>query len=100
MGMGQSRQSDQTDQSEQPNRWTRRAFGRVAAAAGIVSTLPGLAFAAERREKNRKSSAVPARENISGPDSLRAHANAAGLQVGCAVVPDLLDIALGMTEGR
>ena len=103
MGMEQPKllgESGQPDQLGQPGRWTRRAFGRMAVAAGIASALPGLVFATGRREKNRKSSVVPAQANVSGPDSLRAHANAAGLQVGCAVVPDLLDIALGMAEGR
>jgi endo-1,4-beta-xylanase len=40
-----------------------------------------------------------AKINVSGPDSLCAHAAAVGLQVGCAVVPQLLDMGVDSSSG-
>jgi endo-1,4-beta-xylanase len=64
---------------------------------GLGSAMPALGFSPRFREK-KKSSAQPV-VSVSGVNSLRSHAAGVGLQVGCAVVPDLLDIALGMTGG-
>lgn len=73
---------------------TRRSFLRGAAAAaaarGLAGVLPlGLAepFAAAKK----KSKSTPTLEQVNGPRSLRAHAQAHGMLVGCAVNPDLLD---------
>jgi endo-1,4-beta-xylanase len=61
---------------------TRREFTCMAAAMSLNATLRG-----EQRVR-------PALANtqVDGPDSLRAHASAVGLQVGCAVVPQLLEL--------
>jgi len=80
-------------------RLSRRAFVRLAAGAGFGSCVPGMGFAAGFGRDKRKKAATPARVAVSGADSLRAHATAAGFQVGCAVVPELLDVVLGMTNG-
>ena len=63
---------------------TRREFARMAAAASLSVRLP---------VEDRKAQAAPEKIKVDGPDSLRAHAAAVGLQVGCAVVPELLDLA-------
>jgi len=82
---------------------TRRAFARLAALGGFGVMLAGLSeygFAVGMgREKRKKKAGAPVPVNVNGPDSLRAHATNAGLLVGCAVVPEFLDIALGMTNG-
>jgi endo-1,4-beta-xylanase len=53
----------------------------MAAALGASATWPGMG----------QKLPVQAKTNVSGVDSLRAHGAAVGLQVGCAVVPQLLN---------
>jgi endo-1,4-beta-xylanase len=65
-------------------RWTRRQLGRFALTAGAAAALPEWARAAQIDAR--------ARQGISGPDSLRAHATARGLLYGAAVNPGLLDV--------
>ncbi len=65
-------------------RWTRRQLGRFALTAGAAASLPEWARAAQIDAR--------ARQGISGPDSLRAHATARGLLYGAAVNPGLLDV--------
>jgi endo-1,4-beta-xylanase len=62
---------------------TRREFACMAAAAGFGATL----------HSEVRDPSVPAKPHCDGPDSLRAHAAAVGLQIGCAVVPQLLDVS-------
>jgi endo-1,4-beta-xylanase len=62
---------------------TRREFAWMAAALGLSSGL----LAEERNPP------AAAKVNVDGADSLRAHAAAVGLLAGCAVVPELLDMA-------
>jgi endo-1,4-beta-xylanase len=64
---------------------TRRQFGRATLALGAAAALPGWLLA---QEKN----APAALENVTGPNSLRAHAAARGLLYGTAVDPELLDV--------
>ena len=66
---------------------SRRKFAWMLAAVASG----GRAFAAERK------SPVPVK--VSGPDSLRVHGAAAGLPVGCAVVPELLDLHADPASG-
>ncbi len=65
-------------------------------ALGAAAMLPGMIRAQER-------DAAKASENVTGPDSLRAHAAARGLLYGTAVNPALLDMdriaAGGSAEG-
>jgi endo-1,4-beta-xylanase len=46
-----------------------------------------------------RDSQSPAKVNVMGADSLRAHASAVGLQVGFAVVPQLLDLNADPASG-
>lgn len=67
---------------------TRREFACMAAAIGMGRSLLG-------RDLDSSS---PAKVNVNGPDSLRAHAAAVGLQVGCAVVPDWLNMNVDLAN--
>jgi len=71
---------------------TRREFLRAAAAAAAVgplsSLLPGCAHPPAEA---RKKAVAPTLNDVNGPRSLRAHAAAHGMLVGCAVNPDYLD---------
>jgi endo-1,4-beta-xylanase len=60
----------------------RREFLRLLSAAAV---LPPLADAYQEKDTRH-----PALSDVSGPRSLRAHAEQRGLLVGCAVVPDRL----------
>ncbi len=60
----------------------RREFAGMAAAIALSPSLQ----AASRK-------AAPVKVHVDGVDSLRAHGAAIGLPVGCAVVPELLDLA-------
>lgn len=62
---------------------TRRRFAGM---AGLFALRPNL-FALGRKAN------APAKPSIDGTNSLRAHGAAIGLPVGCAVVPELLDLA-------
>jgi endo-1,4-beta-xylanase len=64
---------------------TRRQFGKTTLALGAVAALPGWMLA---QEKDSHS----ALENVTGPNSLRAHAAARGLLYGAAVNPAHLDV--------
>jgi endo-1,4-beta-xylanase len=70
--------------------WTRREFGKAAVIAGATAAMPVWV----RGEQN--ASAVP---DVMGADSLRAHADARGLLIGAAVVPQLLDVD-GLATGK
>ncbi len=59
---------------------SRREFLRLAAAAATVSAT----------ERAWAEQSAPATADVSGPNSLRARADARGLLVGCAVVPERL----------
>jgi len=48
---------------------------------------------------NDQDSPTPAKIRVNGPDSLRVHAAAVGLQIGCAVVPSLLDLDADPASG-
>jgi len=65
-------------------RWTRREFGRAMLAMGTGAGIPRWLRAAQ--------TATGAGANVTGSDSLRAHAAARGLMYGTAVVPQLLDV--------
>lgn len=66
---------------------TRRDFARMAAATGLSAGLSsGL------RGWGETLPGDASKISISGADSIRAHAAAAGLLAGCAVVPQLLDL--------
>lgn len=74
--------------------FNRREFARAAACLGFNVSLPMWA----RKKKISAPAGTPtnARDEkvqVSGADSLRAHASAVGLLAGCAVVPELLDLA-------
>jgi hypothetical protein len=68
---------------------TRREFVVMATALGLCPSLHGM---------DRKAQA-PAKVKVDGPDSLRAHAATVGLQVGCAVVPQLLEMDADSSSG-
>lgn len=72
---------------------TRRAFlaqaAATAAAGGLSAVLP-LGCGRPKAAPGARASA-PTLNDVSGPRSLRAHAAARGLLVGCAVNPDSLD---------
>jgi endo-1,4-beta-xylanase len=81
----------------QPNQKTRREFLTSAAAAatatGLSSLLPlgcGQPKAGPKGGPGARATA-PTLNDVAGPRSLRAHAAARGLLVGCAVNPDKLD---------
>lgn len=61
---------------------TRREFFRLVSAA---AAFPPIAYA-----RRTKDAHAPVLANVSGDRSLRAHADAQGLLVGCAVVPERL----------
>jgi endo-1,4-beta-xylanase len=73
---------------------TRREFLSSAAAAatsaGLSSLLP-LVCSESRAWARRRPTAPPNLNDVAGARSLRAHAAARGLLVGCAVNPDKLD---------
>jgi len=48
---------------------------------------------------NDQDSLTPAKIRVNGADSLRVHAAAAGLQIGCAVIPSLLDLDADPASG-
>jgi hypothetical protein len=48
---------------------------------------------------NDQDSLTPAKIRVNGPDSLRVHAAAVGLHIGCAVVPSLLDLDADPASG-
>ena len=60
----------------------------MAAAAGLSTSVAAL---------GQPSATAPL--PVSGPESLRAHAEAVGLQAGCAVVPQLLDLNVDPSGG-
>jgi endo-1,4-beta-xylanase len=74
-------------------RKTRREFlaqaGATAAAGGLSAFLP-LGCGGSKTGPGSRAEA-PTLNDVSGPRSLRAHAAARGLLVGCAVNPDYLD---------
>lgn len=67
----------------QPGRLTRRNFAWMAVASAMSARL----FAEQR------NLSTPVRIRVDGAESLRAHGSAVGLQVGCAVVAQLLDLS-------
>jgi endo-1,4-beta-xylanase len=70
--------------------WTRREFGRAVLAVGAAAATPEWLIG-----EQAGGGAV----NVTGPDSLRAHAAARGLLYGTAVVPQLLDVD-GLAAGK
>ncbi len=72
---------------------TRRAFLRDAAAAATAGSLAAfLPLGCGQPQTGPNSQATaPTLSAVNGPRSLRAHAEAHGLLVGCAVNPDRLD---------
>ena len=70
--------------------WTRRDWLKTSLAAGAAAAIPRWA---------RASDATVSHVSFTGPDSLRAHADARGLLFGCAVNPALLDME-GMAAGN
>ncbi len=72
---------------------SRREFARQAATFSLATGFGG-GFAASSKKKKlvNPAVAVPPPPSITGADSLKAHAEAVGLRVGCAVVPELLDL--------
>jgi endo-1,4-beta-xylanase len=74
-------------------RKTRRQFlssaAAAAAASGLSSILP--LGCSQPKSGLQTRTIVPALNDVTGPRSLRAHALAHGLLVGCAVNPDKLD---------
>jgi endo-1,4-beta-xylanase len=77
------------------NHWTRRNFLQASAFAFASAVLPSWVNAAQL--------APDFRVNVTGPDSLRAHALGHGLLYGAAVNPALLDVdglAAGNTVDR
>jgi endo-1,4-beta-xylanase len=73
---------------------TRREFARIAA----MGSLSLAAIDAERRVVYAGTRATAQKLNVDGSESLKAHAAAAGLQVGCAVIPELLDLTPASTD--
>lgn len=65
------------------SKWTRRDFGRVAAMAGAAA----ISSRWMRGEQNDAGQGA----DVSGANSLRAHAEARGLLYGAAVVPQMLN---------
>jgi endo-1,4-beta-xylanase len=65
---------------------TRRQFLRLASSAAAVAAVPVFPFAYAKE----KDAHAPVLANVSGERSLRAHAEARGVLVGCAVVPERL----------
>lgn len=76
---------------------TRREFGRAAALVGM-GVLGPLSLLGRDRKKKLPPDTLPSPQvearGFVGPDSLRSHAQAVGLFVGCAAVPELLDMPL------
>ena len=84
---------------------TRRQFARIAVIGGLVNRVFASGFEAwaapvslEDSHKPKTSSRKSLPESVDGPASLKAHGAAAGLQVGCAVVPELLDLTPASTD--
>ena len=69
---------------------TRRSFLRAGLAAGVAAVAAGHVQALEM---------LSGTEDVSGANSLRAHAEARGLLYGAAVVPSLLDVD-GVASGK
>jgi endo-1,4-beta-xylanase len=67
--------------------WTRREFGKAVVMAGAAAAMPRWVRADQAET-----------EDVSGANSLRAHAEARGLMYGAAVVPQLLDVD-GLASG-
>ena len=65
---------------------TRREFAAMGAALGLSGQLSAMGLGSS----GLTDKAMP---SVAGPASLRAHGVAVGVQVGCAVVPELLDMA-------
>lgn len=65
---------------------TRREFVEMAVLAAAGSLGCGMSWASSGRDQQ-----PPPPVDVSGPKSLRAHAEARGLLVGCAVVPERLN---------
>ena len=79
---------------------SRREFARQAATFGLATGLGGSLAASERKKKLVAPAAVvPVIASIAGADSLKAHAEGVGLRVGCAVVPELLNLDGAMGAG-
>ncbi len=76
-----------------PRNTTRREFLTTAAAATAASSLSALLPIGCSHPKSAPAAktAAPTLNDVAGPRSLRAHAAARGLLVGCAVNPDHLD---------
>ena len=73
----------------------RREFAASAAAWMFASASTPNAWPYFRKKKKKQPAAVavqPAAPSVSGADSLRAHGVLAGLPVGCAVIPEILDL--------
>lgn len=68
---------------------TRREFLKIVAAGAKIAAAGAAASATQRIWAQAANQAIAASE-VSGPQSLRAHADARGLLVGCAVVPEKL----------
>ena len=71
--------------------WTRRNLLQAAVTAAGAAALPGWLKATQLTSD--------ARVNVTGPDSLRAHASSHGLLYGAAVNPALLDVE-GLAGGN
>jgi endo-1,4-beta-xylanase len=73
------------------NRREFLATAIAAAAAGSLSSILPLGCAAEPKLPTASRGGAPTLNDVNGPRSLRAHAAARGLFVGCAVNPAYLD---------
>jgi len=62
--------------------WSRRKFAMMAASVSLSRSLLAL----------RPGAPVAPKVSVRGPDSLRAHGAAVDLPVGCAAVPELLEL--------
>ena len=73
--------------------YTRRQFTRMAATASLCT-----AVSCTAAEKKTRIPQAPPLAGVSGANSLRAHADAVGLLVGCAAVPELLESGEGPSQ--
>jgi endo-1,4-beta-xylanase len=76
----------------------RRAFARSAAAFGLITGASAVLADKKKPENRVPADAVPG-ASFEGMNSLRAHGAAFGVPVGCAAVPELLDMT-GAQAGK
>jgi endo-1,4-beta-xylanase len=78
---------------------TRREFGRTVAATGSAALVSTLGVAEWRLMDRNQRLKAATRTDVTGVNSLAAHAAARGLVYGAAVVPHWLDVD-GVAKGR